>query len=132
MRRCSQRKINSTSAANLLAVNEKNKVPETKCLPKKKENLNWLAKNAHHHHHQHHESVVAKCSSDLNNIKTNEESLNNVKRGKRSLNVEKDKAGGPHLVKVLRRSHGNFPKDINKKNKEAILHLPSVKNNKSI
>jgi hypothetical protein len=114
-RRCSQRKIN----ASLLAVKDKNKVPEAKCLPKKKENLSWLLKNGAVTH----ESGLAKCSSD-NKVEST------VKRCKRTLALEKDKAS-PHSVKVLRRSHGQTSKDINKKN-DGKLHLPSVKINKSI
>ncbi|KAJ3640191.1 hypothetical protein Zmor_003506 [Zophobas morio] len=112
-RRCSQRKIN----ASLLAIG-KNKVPEAKCLPKKKENLSWLLKNGTMTH-----DTIAKCSSD-NKIEST------VKRCKRTLALEKDKAS-PHSVKVLRRSHGQTSKDSNKKN-DGKLHLPSVKINKSI
>ncbi|KYB24827.1 Dual specificity protein phosphatase CDC14A-like Protein [Tribolium castaneum] len=110
-RRCSQRKVN----ASLITLG-KNKVPEAKSLPKKKENLSWLIKNGAH------ETNVAKCSSD-NKVE------NTVKRCKRTLALEKDKAS-PRSVKVLRRSHGQTSKDTKKS--DGKLHLPSVKINKTI
>lgn len=113
-RRCSQRKLNAA------LVKDKNRIPETNCLPKKKENLSWLLKSGAITH----ENSIAKCNSDRK-----VENNTTIKRCKRTLTLEKDKAS-PHSVKVLRRSHGQMSKDI-KKN-DGKLHLPSVKVNKSI